>query len=224
MKKNNDEHTQNSSGADTEEKVKAPEETGKDTQDTKGQDGAGRQEFTGTVTAVPEEEKQSTEAGDPAEKMEALEKKNADLQDQYLRKAADFDNYRKRMIREKQEAIDYANSALLLDLVQVLDDFDRAIDAGAAAEQGEQGAFADGISMIRKQLGSLLESKYGLEYYPAKDTVFDPNIHEAIGTVPDPEVQEPTVAEEYLKGYKLKDRVIRPAKVMVKMPQDVAAE
>lgn len=220
MKKNNDEQTKNMSGAEAEQKVSAPDGNEENTQDMNGQQAAN-----GTETVASGDENVCAEAGDTvADRVAELEKQNAELQDQYLRKAADFDNYRKRMIREKQEAIDYANSALLLDLVQVLDDFDRAIDAGSAGEQGEPGAFVDGVSMIRKQLGSMLESKYGLEYYPAKDTVFDPNIHEAIGSVPDTEVKEPTVAEEYLKGYKLKDRVIRPAKVMVKMPQDSAAE
>lgn len=236
MKKNSDEQVMNSSGSDAEEMMSAPDEVEKNTRNQGGQDPAGEkksadaQKDAGGEPADilsgddSGENRSSAENAAPADRLEELEKKNAELQDQYLRKAADFDNYRKRMIREKQEAIDYANSALLLDLVQVLDDFDRAIDAGSAGDQGEQGAFTDGVSMIRKQLGSLLESKYGLEYYPAKDTAFDPNIHEAIGTVPDPGVKEPTVAEEYLKGYKLRGRVIRPAKVMVKMPQDTAAE
>jgi molecular chaperone GrpE len=148
-----------------------------------------------------------------------LERLTAELQDQYLRKAADFDNYRKRMIREKQEAIDYANASLLGDLVQVLDDFDRAIDAAGAHEAGSAAAgFAEGVSMIRNQFASMLESKYSLAYYPAKGTPFDPNIHEAIATAPSADVSEPTVAEEYVKGYKLKDRVIRHSKVMVHTP------
>lgn len=150
-----------------------------------------------------------------------LEKLNRDLQDQYLRKAADFDNYRKRMIREKQEAIDFANSNLLVDLVQVLDDFDRAIGHTGDLEAGSPAAaLAEGVTMIRNQLGSVLESKYGLAYYPAKGEPFDPNVHEAIGTQPSGEVSEATVAEEFLKGYKLKDRIIRPAKVMVWMPAE----
>lgn len=218
MKKNNEEQVKNSSGAETEDHLKGPDGVDDGMQAPNAQDTAACEE------PADGESKPVGETSDPSVRIGELEKQNADLQDQYLRKAADFDNYRKRMIREKQEAIDYANTTLLLDLVQILDDFDRAIDAGSAGDQGELGAFADGISMIRKQMGSLLESKYGLVYYPAKDTVFDPNIHEAIGTVPDPEVQEPTVAEEYLKGYKLKERVIRPAKVMVKMPQNTAAE
>lgn len=162
---------------------------------------------------------------DPSVLVKALEKLNAELQDQYVRKAADFDNYRKRMIREKQEAIDYANTVLLTDLVQVLDDFDRAIEAGCATENtAAPTAFIDGVVMIRKQLGSLLETKYNMEYYPSKDQVFDPHIHEAIGTVPDPDVTEPTVSEEFIKGYKLKGRVIRLAKVVVKMPLEAVTE
>jgi len=152
------------------------------------------------------------------QRLEVLEKKNAELQDQYLRKAADFDNYRKRMIREKQEAVDFANTNLLVDLVQILDDFDRAIDAGQQESGSTVAAFADGIKIIRGQLSSMLETKYELTYYVAKGQGFDPTIHEAIGTVVSSEITEPTVAQEFVKGYRLKDRVIRLAKVMVSMP------
>ena len=76
----------------------------------------------------------------------------------------------------------------------------------------------DGVLMIRKQLGGLLESKYGLTYYPSKGSAFDPAVHEAISSVPRSDVKEPTVSEEFTKGYKLKDRVIRVAKVVVGMP------
>jgi molecular chaperone GrpE len=152
-------------------------------------------------------------------RVEELEKENGALKDQYLRKAAEFDNYRKRMLKEKQDAIDFANTNLLVDLVQILDDFDRAIQAGGVIENGSPvSAFSDGIAMIRTQLGSMLENKYGLAYFPSKGTAFDPNIHQAIGKVESPDVKEPTVAEEFVKGYKLKDRVIREAKVMVSMP------
>lgn len=154
-----------------------------------------------------------------AEKLALLEAKCRELQDQYLRKAADFDNYRKRMIKEKQEAIDYANTNLLSDLLQILDDFDRAIEAGGKPEEGSPtAAFAQGVVMIRNGLLSLLESKYGLQYYESQGKTFDPDIHEAVATNPSAEVTEPTVGAELQKGYKLKERVLRPAKVMVLMP------
>lgn len=159
------------------------------------------------------------------EQITALESKCKELQDQYLRKAADFDNYRKRMIREKQEAIDYANTNLLSDLLQILDDFDRAIEAGGKPEEGSPAAaFAQGVVMIRGSLLSLLESKYGLQYYEVQGKVFDPEIHEAVATNPSAEVTEPTVGAELQKGYKLKDRVLRSAKVMVLMPAPPTTE
>lgn len=166
-------------------------------------------------------------AGEPArdaqqessdtDKLASLEAKCRELQDQYLRKAADFDNYRKRMIKEKQEAIDYANTNLLSDLLQILDDFDRAIEAGKKAGE-DAAAFMQGVMMIRSGLLTLLESKYGLQYYEVQGLVFNPEIHEAVATNPSAEVTEPTVGAELQKGYKLKERVLRPAKVMVLMP------
>ena len=167
-------------------------------------------------TAEPRKEAK-TEPSD-AEKNARLEAKCRELQDQYLRKAADFDNYRKRMIKEKQEAIDYANSNLLSDLLQILDDFDRAIEAGQKAGTDGTEALLQGVQMIRNGLLSLLESKYGLQYYEVQGKVFDPEIHEAVATNPSTEVTEPTVGAELQKGYKLKGRILRSAKVMVLMP------
>lgn len=168
----------------------------------------------------------------PEQQIEALQKENAELKDQYLRKVADFDNYRKRMLREKQEAFDYANTNLLTDLIAVLDDFDRALAAGQVAKDGKEADLkpvVDGIKMINKQLRGLLEAKYNLSAYGEKGDAFDHDLHEAIASNPAP-VAEPVCAEVYLKGYKLKERVIRPAKVMVHMPDgsvpapDAAAE
>ena len=178
---------------------------------------------------VPEQQTaQHTEAAQEAkpepsdaEKLASLEAKCRELQDQYLRKAADFDNYRKRMIREKQEAIDYANTNLISDLLLILDDFDRAIEAGKKAGEESAAAFMQGVVMIRNGLSSLLESKYGLQYYEAQGQAFNPDIHEAVATNPSAEVTEPTVGAELQKGYKLKDRILRPAKVMVLMPTPV---
>lgn len=193
-------------------------------QDGKATAGADNPAASGENTAETADSGASSGQDDLPARIAELEKLNADLQDQYLRKAADFDNYRKRMIREKQEAIDFANANLLVDLVQVLDDFDRAIGHAGELESGSPAAaLADGVTMIRNQLGSMLETKYGLTYYPAKGEAFDPNVHEAIGTLPSPDVKEPTVSEEFTKGYKLKERVVRSAKVMVLMPAEKEA-
>ena len=151
----------------------------------------------------------------PEAKIAALEKENADLKDQLLRRAADFDNYRKRMMQEKQDAFDYGNANLLKDLLDSLDNFDRTVEAASTASDAK--SIADGVTMINKSLVSMLENKYNLAAYGAVGDAFDPDIHEAIGKVDEP-VAEPTVKAVYLKGYKLKDRVIRHAKVMVSMP------
>ena len=151
----------------------------------------------------------------PEQKIAELEKENADLKEQLLRKAADFDNYRKRMIKEKQETLDYANTNLLKDLLDSLDNFDRTIEAAATAKDAS--SIADGVKMVSKGLVSLLENKYNLTSYGVSGDAFDPEIHEAIGSAQGA-VAEPTLAQVYLKGYKLKDRVIRHAKVMVTMP------
>ena len=153
----------------------------------------------------------------PEEKIAALEKENADLKDQLLRRAADFDNYRKRMMKEKQETYDYANAGLLSDLLDSLDNFDRTIDAAKDAKDAK--SIADGIKMINKALVKMLEDKYGLVGYGKEGDEFNPDEHEAIGRMEDEKAKKETLAQVYLKGYKLKDKVIRHAKVMVKVPK-----
>ena len=160
-----------------------------------------------------EKEKEPT----PEEKIAALEKENADLKDQLLRRAADFDNYRKRTIKEKQDAYDYANTALMQDLLDSLDNLDRTVEAAEKADDPK--AIADGVKIISSSLISMLESKYNLTAFGQAGEDFNPDMHEAIGSCQD-EVEKPVLKEVYLKGYKLKDRVIRNAKVMVTMPKD----
>lgn len=153
----------------------------------------------------------------PEEKIAVLEAQNADLQDQLLRRAADFDNYRKRMIKEKQDTYDYANASLLGDLLDSLDNFDRTIDAAKDAKDAK--SIADGIKMINESLVKLLGDKYGLTAYGKEGDEFNPDEHEAIGRVEAEDAEKETLAQVYLKGYKLKDKVIRHAKVMVKVPK-----
>ena len=164
--------------------------------------------------AAPEAEKKEQT---PEERIAALEKENADLKDQLLRRAADFDNYRKRMMKEKQDTYDYANAALLADLLDSLDNFDRTIDAAKDAKDAK--SIADGIKMINKALVKMLEDKYGLTGYGKEGDEFNPDEHEAIGRMEDEKAKKETLAQVYLKGYKLKDKVIRHAKVMVKVPK-----
>ncbi|OJF76916.1 MAG: nucleotide exchange factor GrpE [Treponema sp. CETP13] len=204
----------------TEIKDQSVEETESIEENTESQteETTNSEDETDSVTENSSEEEQEEESQE--DKIALLEKENAELKDKYLRKTADFDNYRKRMQKEKQETYDYANTAILTDLITIMDDFDRALAAGVDAD-GKQvqdlKPVIDGIKMINKQMKSTLENKYNLESYAEKGDEFNPDIHEAIGKC-EGAVAEPTCSEVYLKGYKLKDRVIRPAKVMVTMP------
>jgi molecular chaperone GrpE len=156
----------------------------------------------------------------PEEKIADLEAKLAEANDQYLRKAADFENFRKRMVREKQDAIDYANQSLLLDLIQTMDDFERALKAAetTAGANPDFASFYEGVSMIEKRLSTQLENKWGLKRFDSVGQPFDPNRHEAMMMEKSAETPEPVVKVEYSKGYTLKERVVRPAKVVVTMP------
>jgi len=148
----------------------------------------------------------------------AVREELTSVNDKYLRKLADDVNFRKRMAREKEDGQRFAVSSLLGDLIPILDDFDRAI---ASAEiQKDYTILHDGVLLIKRQLGSVLESKYGLSRFESLGRPFDPNHHEAVATVQGgPEDgEEAIVAEEFLPGYGLHDRILRTAKVRVRMP------
>lgn len=164
-------------------------------------------------------EKKEEKPAEPtdAEKIAELEKQVEELKKDALYRAAENDNWRKRMIAQKDEALAYANASLLGDLLESLDNFDRTIEAAATATDPK--TIADGVKMISSNLVKMLEDKYGLVSYGAEGDEFNPDEHEAIGRVEDENCDKETLAQVYLKGYKLKDRVIRHAKVMVKVPK-----
>jgi molecular chaperone GrpE len=134
--------------------------------------------------------------------------------EQLLRTTADFENYKKRAAREKQEAIKFANEGLIQRLIPVLDNFDMAM----AAAQNEQTEAAEslktGVNMIYQQLRTVL-LEAGLEEVDASGKPFDPNLHEAVSQQETNEVAEGHVLQQLRKGYKLRDRLLRPATVVV---------
>lgn len=117
--------------------------------------------------------------------------------------------------REKEDSQRYAVATLLGDIIPILDDFDRAIASAETAR--DYTILHDGIVLIRRQLGGMLESKYGLKRFESLGKPFDPNHHEAVAMIVG-EADEATVAEEFLPGYGLHERILRTAKVKVKMP------
>ena len=161
--------------------------------------------------------KQDDTPPSPEEVISGLEALLAETRDQLLRKAADFENFRKRMNQEKQSSIEYANQSLLLDIIPIIDDFERAILAGESST--DYTVLLEGIKMIEKRLVSQLEAKWGLKRFNSAGELFDPNIHEAVMMEKSPDVTEAVVQEDFQKGYMLKDRVIKAAKVKVLMPE-----
>lgn len=149
------------------------------------------------------------------ERVLKLEEENSALKDQYLRKQADFENFRKRMVREKEDAIRYANSVLLLDIVSIIDDFERAIKSAEDSE--DFASFHSGIELIEKQFTGMLERKWGLVRFESEGEPFDPEKHEAI-SMEERDTDTQIVLEDYQKGYMLHDRVLRHAKVKVSSP------
>ncbi len=150
------------------------------------------------------------------DRIAALEREIADLKDQLLRRAADYENFRKRMAREREDAVKYANQMLLLDLVPVIDGFERAIMSAESSREFEK--LHDGIVLIERQLTAMLEKKWELKRFESKGHAFDPERHHAIAAEERPGVEAATVVEEYQKGYLFRDRVLRPASVKVAQP------
>ena len=161
-------------------------------------------------------EQQFAPAPAPGADAKTLSAEVADLKDKLLRKQADFENFRKRMIREREDASRYANAALLSDLIGLIDDFERAIHSGE--ESKDFSSFLQGITMIEKQLVEMLENRWGLKRFVSVGEAFDPNRHEAVQRVEGPVDSKPTVVEDYQKGYYLHERVLRPARVKVMVP------
>jgi molecular chaperone GrpE len=140
-----------------------------------------------------------------------LERERDDYKDRWLRKSAEFDNYRRRIERERREQADQAIVDLLQDLLSIVDDFDRALTVDA----GEGGAaYRKGIELIYGKLQDLLR-RYGVKPLDALGADFDPNVHQAVMHEESPEHREGEVIGELRKGYTINDRLLRPAMVKV---------
>lgn len=141
-----------------------------------------------------------------------LEKKIEELNQQLLRTAADFDNFRKRSRLEKEQLVEYANSEFMKQLLPVLDSFELALKVEEPGEEVKK--FLAGIEKVRKQFWEILE-KAGLQEIPGLGEKFDPEKHEAVMQVADPEKEDNTIVGELRKGYKYKERIIRAGMVQV---------
>jgi molecular chaperone GrpE len=157
---------------------------------------------------VSEEQIQQQEQ-EAQEVEESGDDKVAALEDRLLRVAADFENYKKRAARERQEYVTLANERLIGELLPILDDLERAL---SSAEQHEEAQLEEGVRLVYRSLAALLE-RHGVTAIET-DGMFDPHVHEALLSQPS-EAEEGSVIDVVQKGYRLGDRVVRPARVVV---------
>ncbi|HUL51592.1 MAG TPA: nucleotide exchange factor GrpE [Candidatus Nitrosotalea sp.] len=148
------------------------------------------------------------------EELKAKAAKADEHWDRLLRVTADLENFKKRAARERQDALRYASEALLSKLVPILDNFDMALAAGAVAEGATVDSLRTGVSMIYNQFKAAL-AEAGLEEIDATGQPFNPNFHEAVSQEESNDVPEGQVIRQLRKGYRLRDRLIRPATVVV---------
>jgi molecular chaperone GrpE len=146
----------------------------------------------------------------------ALEEKTKEAEEylsqlQYLK--ADFENYKKRVEREKEEIFRFATERLVLEILEVVDNLERAIESGKTEDGGKENLL-EGVEMTYKQLMKILE-KEGVECIKAEGSMFDPYLHECVMTENTDTLEEDTVIQELLKGYKMNSKVIRHSKVKI---------
>jgi molecular chaperone GrpE len=160
------------------------------------------------TSAATEERSAATEQ---TEALETLRREKDALQDRLLRTAAEFDNYRKRVDRERRELAEYAGADILSDMLPIIDDLERALQV---APGGEAESYRRGVELIHKQMTDLLR-KRGVKPIEAVGTQFDPRYHEAVMNEVSGEHREGEVMAELRRGYTLGDRLLRPATVKV---------
>lgn len=156
------------------------------------------------------EEAAAEEALEPTEAELALAAKVTETEERLKRLQADFENFRRRTRQEKDELANMVTQDIIKDLLPMIDNFERAI----AAEATDTASFQQGIEMIYKQLMEILAGK-GMEVINTADAKFDPNFHQAVMRVQNPELEDDTIAMELQKGYMVKGKVVRPSMVQV---------
>ena len=170
-----------------------------------------------------EKPKKGEPAADPADVPEevALELKQAE--DRLVRLQADFENFRRRANKERIEATQYGHQNLVKDLLGTVDNLERALDHARQSEGGDLESFLQGVELVQRELLAAL-TKHGVVCIEAKGEPFDPAVHEAMAQTPDASVAPNTVIDEMQKGYKLRDRLLRPSRVVVSKAVEEAAE
>jgi molecular chaperone GrpE len=169
------------------------------------------------ATAPADSVEESVSASESSQLLKQLDEVTGQLEDyknRYLRSVADFENFRKRSLRDKEEARNYATSALIEDIIPALDNMGLGLKS-AKDHHPEAKGVIDGIDMVFTQLKGILAQHGVEEVSPAVGDVFDPNVHEGVAHVPSEDVDEGAVMALQRVGYRLRERLIRPAAVVV---------
>jgi molecular chaperone GrpE len=155
------------------------------------------------------------EAGAPdlQSQIDTLAAERSALYDQLLRRQAEFENYRKRVERERADVFHRARADVLLEMIPILDNLERAL-VSLEESEGDAEALRHGVELVHKQFNDAL-TKFGLQPVESVGCAFDPHLHEAVTMEASDQHQENTIIEEFQRGYKLGDRLLRPAKVKV---------
>ncbi len=198
--------------SETEKDGVTPEEAGEQTEQAEQEQQAQQTEQTEELQTEAAEEAPADPTAALEEKVAALEEAAAKDKDRYLRLLAEFDNFRKRSIQEKDAAAANAAAKAALEIISVIDNFERAMDAECSDEN-----YKKGVEMIYNQFTDVIK-KLGVEEIDALGKPFDPNLHNAVSHTEDESFGENTVCQVYQKGYKLGDKVIRCAMVVVANP------
>lgn len=203
------------------ESSEAMVQAAEDTRQEPTVDEAGHAADAGAVDDGAAEDKEEVAQSEPRpsrvsqlqSQVDVLMTERASLYDKLLRRQAEFDNYRKRVERERSELYQHGREDVLLQFLPVVDNFERALSSLEESE-GDAEALRRGVELIHKQFKDAL-SKLGLEPVEAVGKTFDPHVHEAVTTEATDKHKENTVIEEFQRGYKIGDRLLRPAKVKV---------
>ncbi|NNL67048.1 MAG: nucleotide exchange factor GrpE [Myxococcales bacterium] len=159
----------------------------------------------------------SADPGAPQGAAEGDPEDVAALKDQLLRLHADFENLRRRTLREKEDAFRYGHENLVKDLLPTVDNLERAVDHARQSGGGDVEGLLQGVELVLRELQGVF-SRHGVEEIEAEGAAFDPAIHEAMAQAPDDTVPANTVVQVYQRGYQLRDHLIRPARVVVSKP------
>lgn len=148
------------------------------------------------------------------EALETVRGELEEIRDRWIRLNADFENFRRRTLREREDAFQYGHEKLAKDLLPAVDNLGRALDAARKSGIGDLESLLQGLELVQRDLESVL-SKHGVTEVEALGQPFDPSVHEALAQVPDASVPANTVVQVFQRGFRLRDRLLRPAQVVV---------